>query len=63
MDLGDRADRRVAGVELLGDAIDRDHASGLQQQQGEDGALVAPPERELGAIATRLERAEDAELD
>jgi hypothetical protein len=63
VDLRDRAHRRVAWVELLGDAIDRDDAARVEQQQGQHGALVPPAERDLGAVATRLERAEDAELD
>ena len=61
--LRDRAHRRVARVQLLGDAIDRDDTPGLQEQQREHGPLGAPAEGDLRAVAARLERPEDAELD
>ena len=58
-----RGRRGVAGVELVRDAVDRDHPTGLEQQQREDRALDAPAERDLCAVAARLEWAEDAERD
>ena len=63
MHLRHRGRGGVAGVELVGDAVDRHHPTGLEQQQREDRALGAPAERDLLAVAMRLERAEDAERD
>ena len=63
VNLRHRGRRGVAGVELVRDAVDRDHPTGVEQQQREDRALDAPPERDLLAVAARLEWAEDAERD
>ena len=60
VNLRHRGRRGVAGIELVRDSVDRDHPTGLEQQQREDRALDTPAKRDLFAVAKRLQRAEDA---
>ena len=62
MHLRDRGGRRGVPVELLRQALDRHHVIGVQEKQGQHGALVAAAERELGAVTAGLDGAEEAEV-
>ena len=57
-----RARRRVGGPELVDDLVDRDDLVRAQQEQGEQGALLMPPERKAFTSVLDLERSENPEI-
>ncbi len=57
-----RARRRLGAPEVVDDRVDRDDLVRAQQQQGEQGALLMPAEREALTSVLDLERTENAEI-
>jgi hypothetical protein len=54
--------RAVPGEQLLDQALGADQLPGVDEQDGEQGALAFAAERERLAVAPRGDRAEDREL-
>jgi hypothetical protein len=54
--------RRPLAPELVDDAVGRDHLVAMEEEQCEQGALLAAPERDLPLALTNLERPENAEV-
>jgi hypothetical protein len=50
-------------VQLFDQAIARDDSIGVQQEEGEQGTLATPPDRQRCAADPNLERAENRELE
>src|SRR6266516_6232282 len=57
-----RARRRGGGPEVVDDLVDRHDLVRAQQEQGEQGALLMPAEREALTSVLDLEPTEDAEI-
>jgi hypothetical protein len=54
--------RRLLSPELVDEAVERDHAVGGQEQDGEDGALLEPAELQHPVTIGDLEGPENPEL-
>ena len=63
VDLGRRRDGGTAGVELIGEPVDRDDAVCVEQQDRERRTLLRPAERDRPAAPGDLQRAKDPELE
>ena len=62
MDHLDRATGWLVAPKVIEQALDRDRASGIEQQAREHGALLATAERHRHATGADLKRPEDAEV-
>ena len=58
-----RGRRRLTGPERVDQAVGRDDAAGVEQEQGEQRALLRAAERDHLSVDRHLERAQDPELD
>jgi hypothetical protein len=58
-----RGARRRLAPELVHEAVDRDDLVRVDQEEGEEGALLLPAERDRPAVADDLERTEDPEIE
>lgn len=61
--LCDGGNRRGAGVEVIGEPLDRDDPIRIEQQDRERRALLRPPEPNRAVLAHDLQRSQDAELE
>ncbi len=61
--LRDRGDGRATGVQIVREALDRDDAVRVQQQDRERRALTRPAEPDRAAVADDLQRTQHAELE
>ena len=57
-----RGARRLLAPEGVEQAVGRDGAAGLEEQDGEERPLLGAPEREGDAVSPHLERAEEPEV-
>ena len=58
-----RRARRLARPQCVDQPVGRDHAAGVEEQEGEQRPLLRRAERDSLAVGDRLQRAEDPELD
>ena len=59
----DGAYRGLAGVEIVGEPVDRDDPVRVQEEDGERRPLLRPAEPDLAALVGDLERSQDPELE
>ena len=59
----DRGPGRLPRPQLFDQAVYRDHLACMEQEHGQEGALLRPPQLERLSLRPDLERAQDAELD
>ncbi len=59
---GDRGSRWLLAPECVDEPVDRDHTAGLEQQEGENGALLQAAEKDRTRLLIHLQRSEDSEL-
>ena len=59
----DRGSAEASRPQLFDQAVCRDHLACMEQEQGQEGALLRPPQLERPSLHPDLERAQDAELD
>ena len=59
----DRRPGRLPRPQLLDQAVRRDDLACTEQEHGQEGALLRPPQLERSSLRPDLERAQDTELD
>jgi len=59
---GDGGSRRLLAPERVDETVGRHDAAGLEQQEGENGALLQAAEKDRARLLIHLQRSEDSEL-